>query len=264
MKKNSPIQQQLFNILEKEEFEKLTNYHDPECWNTWDVDDRFSLAVLFVKNGERLISSDKENGWKSFEHSLSIAPESNYIRQQIAASCLIQTDQIDLLERVIKVIEEGIQLDASSAELQVTCGMALFRKGVAAEEESDLRKSLEKFTAAEQIVSQASYSNDFLIRLFWGHAMTWHTLGKMGGEAVDFCQAVELYRKTAIFNPPGWQFWHEFGDACSELAFLLGNTDLAHEAVECYRRSIKENENIANSWEMNAMESYRPNLDSRS
>ena len=252
MKKNSPIQQQLFKILETEEFDKLTHYHDPESWGKWDVDDRLSLAVLFVKNGERLFSHDRENGWKSFEHSLSIAPESAAIRQQIATWCLPLCDHVELLNKVLTVVEEGIQLDPKSPELLLTHGMTLYRRGLTAEDETDLRTALEKLEAVTDSLardeSEAIYSLEFLTRLHWGYSSVWHALGKISGEAVDFCQAVEQYRETAIYNPSAWQFWTEFGDACSELAFLLANTDLAHEAVECYRKSIKHNEADGNTW----------------
>lgn len=248
MKKHSPIQKKLFKILEKEEFDQLNDYHDPASWGKWDVDDRFSLALVFMKNGERLFPTDKENGWKSFEHSLSIVPESALIRQQIARYCLIHCEDNTLLDKVIKIIEEAVTLEPNWAEPYLQWGMAHYRKDAVEADEEALRFALQKLEIAEKLIPEGDYPSDFSAQLYWGFANIWHSLGKISGEAIEYSQAIEFYRKSTEYGPHGWEFWREFGDACSEMAFLLANADFILEAIECYQKSLQINKNVGGTW----------------
>ncbi len=248
MEKQSPIQKKLFKILEKEDFDRLTDYHDPASWGKWDFNDRFSLALVFMKNGERLFFTDHDNSWKSFEHSMSIVPDSALIRQQIARFCLINSDDIDLLTKVIKIIEEAVSLEPEWAEPHLQLGMANYRFPGNETDEDALRFSIEKLQIAEKLIVNGNVGVDFYAQLYWGYANIWHSLGKLSGEAFEYSQAIDYYRKSVQSGEHGWEFWREFGDACAEIAFLLANTDYIMEAIECYQRSLQINKEVGGTW----------------
>jgi tetratricopeptide (TPR) repeat protein len=248
MEKQSPIQKKLFKILEKEEFDRLNDYHDPASWGKWDSNDRFSLALVFMKNGERLFHTDRENSWKSFEHSMSIVPDSALIRQQIAQFCLVHSDDNDLLVKVIKIIQEAATLEPEWGEPYLQWGMANYRLPGNETDEDALRFSIEKLQTAEKYISDIHNGPNFAAQLYWGFANVWHSLGKVSGEAFEYSLAIDYYRKSIEQGEHGWEFWREFGDACAEIAFLLANTDYILEAIECYQRSLQINKAVGGTW----------------
>lgn len=248
MKKRSQIQKKLFKILEKEEFDELSHFHDPSSWGEWDLDDRFSLALLFIKNGERLFPHDPDKGWKNFEQSLSITPQSAHIRQQIARFCLIHTENPAILQKLSKLIEETIPLDPQNAELYLQWGMTLYRCESTDGDEAILKEAFDKLETAHALVQQGNYPFDFIAQLYWGKANIWHSLGKCSGEAYEYCQAVECYRKSTEYGPHGWEFWREYGDACSEIAFLLASADYLHEAIVAYQKSLQIHQESGGTW----------------
>jgi tetratricopeptide (TPR) repeat protein len=84
---------------------------------------------------------------------------------------------------------------------------------------------------------------------FWQWGICWHKLGKLSGEAVDFFKALEQFqtasRKGSDQNS---LFFNDYGNVLVEIAFLVGRSELLHEATEQYKIAVSQSPNESNGW----------------
>ncbi len=152
----------------------------------------------------------------------------------------------DFIDRVNEILEPAVQIDPDNAEIHLMMAMIPYKKDCM--NEDNLDSALKKLIVAEEVMKRKDYPLDFHAQLYWGFANVWHSMGKISGEAMEFARSVEYYRRSSECGLHNWEFWREYGDACGEIAYLLGSIDYIHEGIVAYGKSLKLNPKEGATW----------------
>lgn len=244
MKEERPLQPILEKILEKKnsdyckfendlEFE-LQQIELRENLESIHQEDREILAALFVCLGEKQLKDQDKNFANSFMTASKLAPNSyvNFLNQ--GRACFKNRTNLQCLLYAKKAFLRAIELSPDDSEVRFEFGSCLVQHGLHVEEPSLFQEAIDQFLKVESLMVPSKPNSLF----YWQFGRTWFYLGKLSGEAMDFKQAIQKYRKALngeIITP---YFWNDYGDAIIELAFLVGNKEYFFEAIDLYQKGI--------------------------
>jgi tetratricopeptide (TPR) repeat protein len=85
-------------------------------------------------------------------------------------------------------------------------------------------------------------------RLFWKWGRSWHLLGMISEEPVDFYQAIQKYRQAQKLGEKSADFWQNYAEALVELSDLLKQIEMCIEAVNYYHLAVCEDPENYDRW----------------
>ena len=229
------IQKKLDKIFEKKEFEKLSEYYEPNSWDPLNDKERESLALLFITHGEHQLQNGDHKGIQNFELATKVDPSNPAVHYRQAFAYAAQKESINCLKEASKALDKTVTLDPNHINAWQSWGNILVDIGIMQENASWLYEADEKFTRVRDLIkAKENVSHD--ADLLWQWAKCWFHIGKHSGEAVDFLQSLEKFRHADRVGCTNHDFYKDFGNTLADLASLLKRKDLLVEAASHFQK----------------------------
>ena len=237
MKKETPLHQKLEELLKKEDFAILEGYKDPHHWKSMTSNEREVLAFLFVKQGERQLRESDKHSFDSFELAEKAAPESCEVFIRIGNALSQYKENMRCLTAACRAYEHAIRFNPESYESWCNWGVSLMHLAILQQDPHYCQEAQNKFKEAERFLTPENKEPEPFLYVNWG--VTCFYQGRLSGEALDYRQALD---KFSIALQTGYReanYFNFYGDAISDLAFLINRKELLFEAAELYRKAVE-------------------------
>lgn len=237
------LKQTLDNILLKEasDFQRfetdlesdLAVFHQLEDFDSLSSESKDTLARLFLKLGDLQITANDAKFLESFATATKIVPNSHTLFFLQGSIYLKYSHNLQCLSLAKKAFEKALEIKPKCFETLYSLGKVYIRQGLTLEEAPFFQDAIGRLEEAEFFL-QEPHEAEFYLEF----GLAWFYLGKLSGEAIDFCHALEKYKKASSFGMNAAAFWNAYGDAMIEMAFLVGKTEYFYEAIDRYRCAV--------------------------
>ena len=227
----------LQSILQDKAFHRLAPLRDPMRRAEMPDEERKLLALLFSMQGETQLQAGDQQALETFALALDIAPEEAEVWYQQGRAWLdyarsTQREQGFMLAH--QRLERATSVNPSHFEAWHLKAQSLMEIGLATGESHYHQEAARAFQLAEPHCPKDAALNH---RFCWDWARNWYLVGKGSGEAVDFRYAALTFQAAAA-QATEPVFWCHYGQTSTELARLLGRSDLLAHAITCYRKAL--------------------------
>lgn len=246
MDKQSTLEKQLLEILEKKDYVQLEQHKNPVQWSSLTKKERHLLGLLFMAQGETQLSLGDTQVFDSFALASQVVPENPLIFYQQALAYATQEGNLRCLMSACQALESATSISHDFFDAWSAWGTLLVRIGDLQAEASYYQDAHQKFTQAQQHSQHAT--QDKLANLYWQWGISWHLLGQLSGEAHDFYCALEKYRQAHEQHLRDVAFLNDYGNAVAELATLLGKKELFLEAVDLFQKVVQASPEYFHGW----------------
>ncbi len=246
---DTPIQKALSEILNKQSFDELNAYQDPELWTSFTADDRTLLAKLFMMRAENELKEPATEhpvdfAKKDFAIASQLVPDDPVIWNRRGLALSEQEDSALLAESAV-CFEKAISLKEAYFDAWLGLGNVLVRKALITEDSSLLNSAEEKYRKAEQLLDEVPQSEQVEKQFFWQFGFVSFMIARHSEEAVDLHKAIQYYRKAQMLGLDDREFFNDFGNALVELSLKISQEEMMFEAIELYLRSLDEDDESA-------------------
>ena len=246
MKTNPPFNKKFQEIAESQAFDRLDHFKDISSWTALSSDEKEQLAMLFVMQGEFQLKQGDGKVIESFETASKICPQNPKILYRQAIAFALQQDNIRCLTAACKMFQTVTMLKPDFFDAWYGWANTLVRMGSFYNETIYFQDANQKFIEAESL-SEACKEKD-LRAFYWHWGVNWYQLGKVSGEAVDFKNALDKYKKAFDLNCPEADFYNDYGNALVEMALLVSRQEMFGEAIDCYLKAVKKSPLHFDAW----------------
>ncbi len=235
MKKTIRIRQKTLPTDNKSFDEQLALYREPRDWESLESSDRERLALLFISQGDRLVTEHRSDANTSYEKALAVSPTAA-IFLLVGQAYAEQANDPTCLALAHDKLAMAIKLDSNNAEAWHCDGAVLVMLGMHYQELGYLK---EGERCLSQAISLHEQQGAAIPSALLGDAGDcWHAMGRQSGEAYDFWKAVELYRKALKDEASNAGLWSRYGQSVESLARLVGKEELLREAIDSYCQTL--------------------------
>jgi tetratricopeptide (TPR) repeat protein len=246
MKKNNIYQKKLQEILDNSSFEELEPFKGIHTWKLLNEKDRDLLGLLFVLRGEKELGLGEDKAMESLDLALKVAPNNSAILYRVGCAYATQQSSYTSLKLSESIFRKAISLNENLAMTWVTLGNVYITLG-------NLKCESKYFYQADQCFGRVSECSEYNAiedsrNLYWYWGLSWYFLAKHSGEAGDYLEAVNKFRKGALAGVKEKFFWSAYGEVLAELAVLLNKSDLFLEVAELHRNSLREDFDYFEGW----------------
>lgn len=246
MKKKPTFTQTLEEILSKQEFDRLHTFKSVESWSLLSEDERNLLGILFVAEGELFLKSGEQRVVESFALASKASPENPIIFYRQALAYATQETNLRCLNEACTALEIATKLAPAFFEAWQAWGNILTTIGRLTFETHYFQEAHHKFLDAQKCIPNLS---EHLLAVFsWDWALSWHSLGKLSGEAYDFRLAIKKYQEAEKIGLQQVGFWTDYANAVAELAQLLGNSEMLFESLTLYQNGLALSTDYFPAW----------------
>lgn len=244
MNKINSLKKALDKILAKEasdfqlfetDLESDLAVHQIEDFDLLDLEDREVFARFFLKLGDLQITANDAKFLDSFAKAIKIVPNSYAIFFLQGSIFLKYSHNLQYLSLSKKAFEKALEIEPKSFEALYAIAKVLNRQGLTLEEAPFFQDAINRLEEAEFFIEEKQTSE-----FYFEFGLAWFYLGKLSGEAMDFCYALDKYKKASSAGMNAAFFWNAYGDAMIEMAFLVGKKEYFFEAIECYQQAVNQ------------------------
>lgn len=232
MNQEKELLKKIEEILTKEDFSQLESYQESQQWEKLDKNEKLLLAQAFVKWGEFFLKSGEQNFLEKFSLANLIAPEEAGIFYLQGSALAHFKENFSYLHLAKDYLEKALSYDPNCYEAYHKLANVEVDIGIFLLDADYLQEAHKKYHFLNEIKRTQAH-------LMWDWALCWHHLGKISGEAFDYRMALEKYKLAQEEEADSPSFWDDYGNAYCGLSYLLGNTQLLNEAIDCYQKSIR-------------------------
>jgi tetratricopeptide (TPR) repeat protein len=246
MKKNISLTLKIQEILAGKHFAQLIQFENPDSWALLTEDDKQTLALSFILEGEVLLNKGDSQALQRFDLAMQLAPQNIQVLFRLAIAYGSQFKSLPCLKAVCKLLYQVTNLDPTFFGAWDVWANTLVQKGIAYNDSTFFHEAHQKFLEGQKVLPTENPQT--VAEFYWRWGLCWHYQGKFSGEAIDFRSALDHYRHAAdqgLQTPP---FWNDFGNSLVEIGSLIGKKELYFEAIELYQRAVKLSENFFEGW----------------
>lgn len=229
----------LQKFRETEDFEQLRKFCDPCVWEVLELEDRDSLAQIFVEWGDMLLQKGEKEALEIFKMSKEIAPWNNDVLFSLGILWLNYAKEPlnpKGLQEAEKNFEKLVELEPNNFKAWLSLGNTLMYLGVVHQQSKYFHSAIEKYRRAHSLSEEGKEK----IQLFWDWGRCYYFLGKHSGEALDFFEAVKQFKKVKETDVPSPLFWNDYGNTMVEMACLINRVEMFEQGLVFYERCFQE------------------------
>lgn len=246
MKKPSKASKLLKEILEKEQPDALQFFNEPLSWEPLTDPEKVQLAALLALEGKNLLNQGKSSYVDCFKTALQVAPDAPTIYYFIGTAYAELNENMAALNMASELLEEAFKLSPETPQVLLGLAKVNTQKAV-------LNNDLTFFDAVADCFNKLNedlpkYNQELIQDIYFEWALSTYTLAKISGEACDYHAAIELFKKGESAGCCDSDFFNVYGRVVSELAMLIGRTELLFESIELHRKSLRESFDYFPGW----------------
>ncbi len=236
MKKNSSLQKKFEELLSQEEALNLDLYKDANSWKLMSRNERELLALLFIKQGEQQLKNGDSEAMESFEFAERAAPKNPTIRFREAIVFMQYKENVSCMLSACRSFQKALKLKPDYFDALYGWGTALMQLGMIQTDSQYLQDADLKFIEAEKVSAGQPPRSIATMFLHWGVAL--YHQGRASGEAIDFSAAIDKFSQSAQLGLNEALLFMFYGDAVTELSYLINKREMLFEAGELYLKAL--------------------------
>lgn len=222
--------------------------HLNPTWTALKEPERLKLAHVFFDEGTELITQGEAYAFHIFDVSRRIAPTCaklqckqgrflfEYAKKKKNEKYLFQAQ---------KHMQQALELDNSTIDAWILLGdinLVLFKY------ENQQQFLVQADLNYSKAYSLASQSPRALMRFLPSWALSWHLMGNLSKEALDYKKAIDKYEKAAQLGCSDTRFWCNFANSWFKLGDLIADTRLLQKALTYFQKAIDLDPHHFKSW----------------
>lgn len=236
----------LIEILKSQDFNRLNEFEDSTRWEKLNFDERELLGLLFVMQGEKYLLNKDKRVFESFKKANQAAPDCIDIMFRQAQAFSKQTNNIFCLKAADKIFEKIVKLKPNMCKVWHSWANIGALIAIHFHSEESFQLTINRFRKALELSENEPTTSSKVIYHDWGKL--WFHYGMMTGEACEFFQSIQCFKKAGSLGVNSFDLWNDYGNSLIELAKLNNNPQFIYEAIKMFWKSVKLKKDFFGGW----------------
>lgn len=217
----------------------LQQFLEPSSWSILEEQEKKMVAEAFLCWGEEQLAKEASEP-PSFIAATHLLPDDPYILMRQAVAYMRLTEESVLWKKALYLVQNSLELIPEEVLTRRLLGQIWERLGEKEEDLSLLEEAKKCYEEAAPFCKEGSL--DFRNNL-WDQAKIAFVIGRLSGEASDFYNAIENYKKVEELGEHSLLFFIDFGHAYESLASLIKREELRLLALGYFQKAAFIGEN---------------------
>jgi tetratricopeptide (TPR) repeat protein len=247
MQEKTPLKKILEDILQKETFEKLRDYANPNMIKSMSSEEVELLAEGFLNQSKKNLEGHEiDKALEALDNVSQLAPNNLKLMMKQVSMLRSNPNNKLFLLRASKLLEEITQIEPKHFEAWSSWGTILLNMGILTKDIGFLYDADSRFKTAFGFWMPPINKQE--AEFFWHWGLCWQMIAKHSGEATDYTKAIGKYKQAVEDGLNDPRFWNGYGNALYDLAELITRSEMILDAIECYRKAITGQPMFPEAW----------------
>lgn len=246
MKKKSKASQLLQEVLKQYDPTPYDHFSGSDCWLELSEDEKSQLSTLLITEGERRLKESRNGALDCFKLAQQVTPNSPVTYFTIGIIYSLMKENMAALNSSTDHLEKALELDPDNTDILLTLAKVFAQKGILDNDLMPFDRSKVYYEKLYDLIPENDSQFAMEIHMEWG--LTLFDMARVSGEACDYFASIEKFKAAEAAGNPGPAVYNLYARVVSELAILIGRSELLFEAIELHRKSLRDSFDYFPGW----------------
>ena len=246
MKNNSKASQLLQEVLNQYDPKPYDLFNDSDCWTDLSEDEKDQLSRLLILEGRNRLKDAVNGAMDCFKFAQLVTPFSSVTYFAIGMVYSSMRGNMAALHVASEHLEKALDLDPANENILFALAKVYAQKGILDNDLTPFDKAFFYYEKLSELITEDC--PEFVMQLYTEWALTLFDMAKISGEACDFFASIEKFKLAEAAGDPDSDFFNLYARVVSDLAILIGRSELLFEAIELHRKSLRDSFDYFLGW----------------